>query len=120
MIEYENLRKVNEPVLAELRGKFESVMSSGWFILGEEVRHFERDFAEYCGTSHCVGLASGLDARRAQTTASGQRSALEIATATPSSAAPRRCASTGRYGRSVFVCPARITAQPRSLAASTS
>ena len=38
------------------------VLNSGWYILGEEVTNFEKEFASYIGTSHCVGLASGLDA----------------------------------------------------------
>jgi dTDP-3-amino-3,4,6-trideoxy-alpha-D-glucose transaminase len=35
---------------------------SGWLILGEEVRGFESDFAEWWGVPHAVGVASGLDA----------------------------------------------------------
>lgn len=38
------------------------VMASGWYILGEEVRAFEEEFAAYCGAAHCVGLSNGLDA----------------------------------------------------------
>ncbi len=35
---------------------------SGWYILGPEVREFEKRFAEYWGLPHAVGVASGLDA----------------------------------------------------------
>lgn len=38
------------------------VLRSGWYILGDEVSRFEKEFATYIGTDHCVGLASGLDA----------------------------------------------------------
>jgi dTDP-4-amino-4,6-dideoxygalactose transaminase len=38
------------------------VLRSGWYILGNEVSEFEREFALYVGAKHCVGLASGLDA----------------------------------------------------------
>lgn len=62
MIEYENLRKVNEPFFAEFRQVFSATLESGWYILGENVERFERAFAEYCGASHCIGVASGLDA----------------------------------------------------------
>lgn len=62
MIEYENLRKVNEPYLAEFRQAFSDTLESGWYVLGKNVEHFEREFADYCGTSHCIGVASGLDA----------------------------------------------------------
>lgn len=38
------------------------VVSSGWFILGDEVEVFEDEFATYCGVGHAVGVANGLDA----------------------------------------------------------
>ena len=38
------------------------VLRSGWYILGQEVSRFEEEFASYCGSKYCVGLASGLDA----------------------------------------------------------
>src|SRR4051794_46262 len=37
-------------------------MESGWYILGPEVEAFEREFADYCGVAHCVGVGNGLDA----------------------------------------------------------
>lgn len=42
--------------------KVQEVLDSGWYILGNEVTNFEKEFAEYTGAKHCVGLASGLDA----------------------------------------------------------
>lgn len=62
MIEYENLRKLNQEFVLQYREKFEEVLNSGWFILGQHVKQFEKDFANYCGTNHCVGVANGLDA----------------------------------------------------------
>ena len=38
------------------------LLKSGWFILGNEVKAFEDEFATYCGTRHCIGVANGLDA----------------------------------------------------------
>lgn len=46
----------------KVREAFERVMNSGWFILGREVEAFERNFAEYCGVSHCVAVGSGTEA----------------------------------------------------------
>lgn len=46
----------------EFEQKALDVLRSGWYILGEEVRQFENEFAAYVGAKHCVGLASGLDA----------------------------------------------------------
>lgn len=37
-------------------------LDSGWYVLGESVSQFEREFADYIGVKHCVGLNSGLDA----------------------------------------------------------
>ena len=62
MIEYENLRKVNEPFVEKLQDAFAETLQSGWFILGRNVERFEREFAEYCGAAHCVGVASGRSA----------------------------------------------------------
>ncbi len=56
-------------IYAELRGELDaaaqSVISSGAYILGPEVSAFEQEFADYCGTSHAIGVGSGLDALRA-------------------------------------------------------
>ena len=38
------------------------VMRSGWYVLGNEVRQFEEEFARFTGSKYCVGLNSGLDA----------------------------------------------------------
>ena len=46
----------------EFEDKALEVLRSGWYILGNEVKSFEKEFAEYVGSEHCVGLASGLDA----------------------------------------------------------
>lgn len=46
----------------ELDSAYRRVMESGWYIMGEEVDVFEREFAAYCGVRHCIGVANGLDA----------------------------------------------------------
>lgn len=38
------------------------VLRSGWYVLGNEVKQFEEEFAAYTGRKYCVGLNSGLDA----------------------------------------------------------
>ncbi len=62
VIEYENLGKVNQPFFEEYRDAFNNVLASGWYILGNSVKNFEQQYAAYCGTGHCVGVANGLDA----------------------------------------------------------
>jgi dTDP-4-amino-4,6-dideoxygalactose transaminase len=62
MIDYENLKRLNEPFFEEYKMAFADLLESGWFVLGNRVKLFEQEFAEYCQTKHCVGVASGLDA----------------------------------------------------------
>jgi dTDP-4-amino-4,6-dideoxygalactose transaminase len=45
-----------------LRGAFERVVRASTFIQGAEVEAFEHEFAHYCGTARCVGVANGTDA----------------------------------------------------------
>lgn len=46
----------------ELDRVYQRVMDSGWYILGEEVEAFEREFADYCNVKYCVGVGNGLEA----------------------------------------------------------
>lgn len=46
----------------EFEEKAIEVLRSGWYVLGQEVDNFEKEFADYTGAKYCVGLASGLDA----------------------------------------------------------
>lgn len=57
-----NLKRQYELNAAEYEQKALEVLRSGWYILGKEVSSFEQEWAEYIGSRHCVGLASGLDA----------------------------------------------------------
>ena len=62
IIDYENLGKVNQPFFEEYRQAFDDVLNSGWYILGNSVKNFEKEYCDYCGSAHCVGVANGLDA----------------------------------------------------------
>ncbi len=46
----------------EIHEEFEQILSTASFVMGKPVADFEAAFAEYCGTRHCVGVASGADA----------------------------------------------------------
>ena len=46
----------------EFEQKALEVLRSGWYVLGNEVRSFETEFADYLQVKNCVGVASGLDA----------------------------------------------------------
>jgi dTDP-4-amino-4,6-dideoxygalactose transaminase len=37
-------------------------LDSAWYVLGNEVKSFEEEFAAYCGAKHCIGVGNGLDA----------------------------------------------------------
>lgn len=62
MIQFLDLKKVNTRFRDELISACSKVIDSGWYIYGEECKKFEQEFADYCGTKHCVGVANGLDA----------------------------------------------------------
>ena len=62
MIPFLDLARINEPHQDRIRQAMERVLQSGWFVLGQEVEAFERQFADYCQTKHCIGVANGLDA----------------------------------------------------------
>lgn len=61
-VEFLNLKRVNAPYESAIKAAVEGVVSSGWYILGDETAAFEREFAAYCEAEHCVGVANGLDA----------------------------------------------------------
>lgn len=62
MIRFLDLNKINKPYETAFQEKLQSVMNSGWYILGNEVKTFEENFANYCQTKHCIGVGNGLDA----------------------------------------------------------
>lgn len=62
MIDFLDLKRVNEPHEAAMREAMARVVASGWYVLGEEVRAFEEEFADFCGAKHCIGVGNGLDA----------------------------------------------------------
>lgn len=62
MIEYESLAKLNQPFFEEYTAAFQKTLTSGWYILGKNVEVFEKKFASFIGSKHCIGVANGLDA----------------------------------------------------------
>lgn len=57
-----DLQAVNARYADELKAAAARVIDSGWYVLGDEVAAFEREFAAYCGSAHAIGVGSGLDA----------------------------------------------------------
>lgn len=64
MIKFLDLNKINNSFEPELSEAIKRVIDSGWFLLGNEVKSFEEEFAIFIGTKHCIGVANGLDALR--------------------------------------------------------
>ena len=62
MIPCVDLQNKSGQMRDELVAAATRVIDSGWYILGDELERFERNFADYCGVDFCVGVGSGLDA----------------------------------------------------------
>jgi dTDP-4-amino-4,6-dideoxygalactose transaminase len=63
-VEFLSLKKINDKHAAEIEQAIDRVLTSGWYLLGNEVKNFETNYAGYIGTKHCIGVANGLDALR--------------------------------------------------------
>ncbi len=62
MIPFLDLKTINDQYRSEIDAAIAEVLASGWYIRGQQCQAFEKEFAAYCGTKHCVGVANGLDA----------------------------------------------------------
>ena len=57
-----DLKSPHIELRAELQAAFERTLDSGWYIQGNELKEFEKEFAEYSEVEHCIGVGNGLDA----------------------------------------------------------
>jgi dTDP-4-amino-4,6-dideoxygalactose transaminase len=64
MIPFLDLKAINQRFEAEFQSSFQQFLDSGHYILGNQVKLFEANFARYCGAKHCIGVGNGLDALR--------------------------------------------------------
>lgn len=62
MIKFLDLQKINAQYRQELKDAAARVINSGWYLQGSENDKFERNYASYIGSKHCIGVANGLDA----------------------------------------------------------
>lgn len=53
---------VHQSIKEQVEQTFSSVYQGGKFILGEQTRRFEQEYADFTGAEFCVGVSSGLDA----------------------------------------------------------
>lgn len=61
-VHYLDLKRSHAALLYDLKTTLQTVINSGWLILGKEVKEFEKDFAKYSQTKYSIGVANGLDA----------------------------------------------------------
>jgi dTDP-4-amino-4,6-dideoxygalactose transaminase len=64
MIKFLDLKAINDSYEPILSLAVKRVLDSGWYLQGKEVNAFEKEYAAYIGTKHCIGVANGLDALR--------------------------------------------------------
>lgn len=62
MIPFFNFEPIHSAIKIEMEAAFQRVYLSNWFILGNEVKAFEYEYARYNQTKHAIGISNGLDA----------------------------------------------------------
>ncbi len=62
MIPFLSLKDITAKYSDEIHEAVSRVVDSGWYLQGEENERFEQHYADYIGTSYCIGCANGLDA----------------------------------------------------------
>ena len=62
MIPFLDVQKINLRYEDEFKEAFSRFLNRGQCIMGDKLRGFEKEFANYCGTKYCIGVSSGLDA----------------------------------------------------------
>ncbi|MBQ4184722.1 MAG: DegT/DnrJ/EryC1/StrS family aminotransferase, partial [Bacteroidales bacterium] len=62
MIPFLSLKDVTALHGNEIEAAVNQVVRSGWYLQGEQNERFERHYAEFIGSGHCIGCANGLDA----------------------------------------------------------
>ncbi|MBN1541611.1 DegT/DnrJ/EryC1/StrS family aminotransferase [candidate division KSB1 bacterium] len=102
----------------EIDAAIQSVLESGWFVLGQQVERFEQRFADYVGVRHGVGVGSGTEAIHLALLAAGVRPGDQVITV-PNTAIPTISAISFANAIPVFVDvdPKHYTIQPRLLEA---
>jgi dTDP-4-amino-4,6-dideoxygalactose transaminase len=62
MIKYLDLKSITRMYEPQLSEAVNRTVQSGWYLLGNEVKKFEQQFAQYCGCDFCISTGNGLDA----------------------------------------------------------
>jgi dTDP-4-amino-4,6-dideoxygalactose transaminase len=78
VVPFVDLKAQYQSIRDEVRAEVDNVFESTQFILGDAVEKFERDFADYLGVKHVLGVGSGLDALRLALEAAGVGAGDEV------------------------------------------
>ncbi|MFD3275479.1 DegT/DnrJ/EryC1/StrS family aminotransferase [Aquirufa echingensis] len=62
MIPFLDLKKINLQYESSFKDVLNQILNEGWYILGQNLVKFEKEYAKYCQSKHCIGVANGLDA----------------------------------------------------------
>ena len=62
MINFFRINEIQKPLLTPMKEAINKVLESGWYIMGQELKAFETEFAAYCETKYCIGTGNGYDA----------------------------------------------------------
>ena len=117
-IPFLDLVTVHRELREELRSAFEVTLDTAGFVGGTVVEEFERDFAEFCESRFCVGVASGTDALRFALIAAGvQRGDIAVTTPLTFIATTEAISQAGARPEFVDVDERTYTMDPESLRA---
>lgn len=101
---------------AEIDDSLRRVLDSGWYVLGQEGREFEREFAAYLGAGRAVGVGNGTDALQIALRALGVAAGDAVVTVSHTATATVAAISQiGAHPMFVDIDPARFTLSPQSL-----
>lgn len=64
MIKFLDLKAINDRFEPQLSQSIQHVLNSGWYLQGNQVSCFEKEYGNYIGSNNCIGVANGLDALR--------------------------------------------------------
>ncbi len=102
MIPFLNLKAQYDSIRNEIEETLKKVFESGQFILGENVKAFEKEFSSYCGTRFGIGVGSGTEALHLALLACGIKAGDEVITV-PNSAVATVSAISFANAKPVFV-----------------
>ena len=87
MIEFLSLKREYESISKEIEDAIKRVLNSGRYILGKEVKDFEKEFASYNNAKYCLGTANGMESLQLALMALGIKRGDEIITVANTAAA---------------------------------